>query len=95
YTLVIRWVAGHADVEGNELADAGAKEAAAGLTSNTDDLPAYLRNRPLPISVSALRQVHHAALLDTWKDQWRKSPRFSRLNGIDPALPGKSFMKLV
>ncbi|KAI0054234.1 hypothetical protein BV25DRAFT_1782275, partial [Artomyces pyxidatus] len=94
YSLVVRWVAGHANVAGNELADVAAKEAAAGLTSDSEDLPAYLRNRRLPISISALRQAHHGVLLEAWKDIWHASPRFTRLNRIDSSLPGKSFMKL-
>ncbi|KAI0064809.1 hypothetical protein BV25DRAFT_1785350, partial [Artomyces pyxidatus] len=95
YSLAIRWVAGHEDVEGNELSDARAKEAAAGRTSRKRLLPEYLRNGPLPLSVSALRQAHQVTLQARWKTSWQRSPRHARLSHLDPSLPSKSFLKLV
>ncbi|KAG1795387.1 uncharacterized protein HD556DRAFT_1192796, partial [Suillus plorans] len=42
-TIPIRWTPGHVGIEGNEAADAEAKEAARGLTSETKSLPITLR----------------------------------------------------
>jgi ribonuclease HI len=40
--LTIQWTAGHEGIEGNELADKEAKEAAKGCTTDTKQLPKYL-----------------------------------------------------
>jgi ribonuclease HI len=61
HTLTIRWTAGHEGLEGNKLADREAKEAAKGSTSDTKQLPSYLR-RPLLINPAALKMAHNAKL---------------------------------
>ncbi|KAI0046409.1 hypothetical protein FA95DRAFT_1454963, partial [Auriscalpium vulgare] len=55
FTLTLRWVPGHEDLEGNELADVEAKAAAAGASSARRRLPEILRDG-LPRSASAIRQ---------------------------------------
>ena len=55
-TLTIRWTAGHEGLEGNELADEEAKEAAKGHTSETKLLPSYLR-KPLLIIHQQSKQL--------------------------------------
>jgi ribonuclease HI len=61
HMLTIRWTAGHEGLEGNELADREAKEAAKGSSSDTKQLPSYLR-RPLLINPAALKMAHNAKL---------------------------------
>jgi len=93
--IMVRWIAGHKDVEGNEVADREAKLAMKGEAelSPRENLPTALRN-PLPHSIPALKQAHNAKLTKLWKDEWSKSPRFPHLSLIDPTLPLKAFMKL-
>ncbi|KAI0268046.1 hypothetical protein BGY98DRAFT_891953, partial [Russula aff. rugulosa BPL654] len=43
YSLTVRWTAGHVGIPGNEKADREAKRAADGHSSNSNDLPKYLR----------------------------------------------------
>ncbi|KAF5374631.1 hypothetical protein D9615_008911 [Tricholomella constricta] len=93
--LQIHWTPGHVDFDPNERADELAKTAAQGTTSSTNLLPVYLRRKPLPASIPALRQEHLTALRATWKKRWKKSPRFSAINAIDKSLPSKKFLKLV
>jgi len=54
HKLTLRWTAGHEGIPGNELADAEAKKAASGLTSDKHSLPAYLR-KTLPRNPAALK----------------------------------------
>ena len=50
------WTPGHEDIDGNKRADKAAKSAAQGHSSATNDLPAFLQQKPLPVSNSATRQ---------------------------------------
>ena len=63
--LTIRWTAGHEGIEGNELADREAKEAAKGHTSDTKQLPCYLR-KPILINLSAVKKAHNESLVKEW-----------------------------
>ena len=93
--VTVRWIAGHKDVEGNEVADREVKLAVKGEAelSPRANLPTALWN-PLPCSIPTLKQAHNAKLMKLWKDEWSKSPRFPHLSSIDPTLPSKAFMKL-
>jgi len=95
--LLVKWIPGHSGVPGNEKADVEAKRAAEGPNNSSAHglLPRYLRNGPLPHSVSALKQWHQAALLERWKEMWKESPRYAHAKTIDPSMPSGQFMKLV
>ncbi|KAI0037358.1 hypothetical protein FA95DRAFT_1462186, partial [Auriscalpium vulgare] len=94
YTLTLRWVPGHEDVEGNEYADIEAKAAAAGASSPRRSLPTILSDG-LPRSASAIRQEHHATLNRRWTNAWKASPRYARYTRLDPSMPSNRFLKLI
>jgi ribonuclease HI len=45
YSLTVRWTAGHIGIPGNKKVDREAKRAADGFSSNSKDLPKYLRKK--------------------------------------------------
>ena len=94
YTLALRWTAGHTGIEGNEDADAEAKKAAAGRTSDTNLLPPILR-RPLAISTTAVKQKHKEQLKKTWVNRWRESPRGKRITEMDNSTPSRKFIQAI
>ncbi|KAF8813549.1 hypothetical protein BYT27DRAFT_7084510, partial [Phlegmacium glaucopus] len=90
--LLVRWMPGHVDIEGNEEADKEAKMAAQHGPSPNNKL---LR-KPLPHRKSTggpLTQAYHAKLKCTAADLWSKLPRYKKMNQIDPSLPSNKFMK--
>ena len=93
--ISIKWIVGHTDNWGNELADREAKAAAshADHTSPRHQLPSVLKH-PLPSSISALKQHHNNGLHSLWTHLWRKSPRYHHIASIDPSLPSNTFTKL-
>ena len=93
--ISLNWIAGHADILGNELADKEAGRAAdsANYSSPRHALPSSL-HKDLPSSLSAIKQHHEAGLQSLWTGTWRKSPRHDHINSIDPSTPSRSFMKL-
>jgi len=70
--LSLNWITGHTDILGNELADREAKLAA---TSSTNASPRHLLpkilRKPLPASISAVKQDHNAKLQDKWQGMWK------------------------
>jgi hypothetical protein len=92
--LVIRWTAGHEGLEGNELADREAKEAASGRSLDAKLLPSYLRKRLL-ISPTALKATHNAKLKKEWVDNWKKSERGIASARIDETTPSSKFLKSI
>lgn len=96
FQVTLRWLPGHSDIHGNEEADKQAKRAAEGRHNNSPaaTLPDFLRYNTLPLSISALQQAHHKTTAERWKRLWCKSPRYNRINRIDPNLLHRSFLKL-
>ena len=94
YNLTVRWTAGHIGITGNEKADAEAKTAAEGLSSDKTDLPRYLR-KPVRSSLSAAKQKHNEKLNETWKAEWQRSERYKRFKATDIISPAsKKFILL-
>ena len=97
FHMEFRWVAGHEGIDGNELADKAAKEAAGGCSSPVKSLPKLLRDfKGLPpIGILATHQLLLQRLTKKWNKLWQDSPQFTKLSCIDPKLPSKHFLKLV
>ena len=92
--LQIHWVPGHLDFALNDKADELAKDAATGSSSPPKDLPVLLR-KPLPASLSALRQESKSKIQRRWAHRWKTSPRCHHMSGIDKSVLSKKWMKLV
>jgi ribonuclease HI len=93
--LQIHWTPGHEKFAPNERADAIAKQAAQGSSSHKRKLPLFLRNKPLPLSISATRHANLTAIRRSWKTRWKRSPRFALINSLDKTLPSNKYLKLV
>ncbi|ETW81323.1 hypothetical protein HETIRDRAFT_45025, partial [Heterobasidion irregulare TC 32-1] len=89
----LRWVPGHVDIVGNERSDEEAKAAARGLTSMDIVLPKAIRGQ-LPFSRSAARQRFNDGLKKRWKKLMEQSPRWQKLQRIDPTAPSNRFRKI-
>ncbi|KAG2345997.1 hypothetical protein BDR05DRAFT_879246 [Suillus weaverae] len=69
FAVTVCWVLGHSDVHGNEEVDKQAKLAAESRRNNSPPakLPKYLRHDTLPLSISALKEVHHKETHTRWE----------------------------
>jgi len=93
--ISLNWIAGHADIEGNELADREAKLAALKKekASPRRELPKTLW-KSLPLSTSAVKQSHNNQLQKKWHETWENSPCHPHIKAIDPSNTPKSFLRL-
>ena len=82
FMLMIRWMAGHKGIEGNEIIDREAKRVAEGHASDKKLLPVYLR-KPLLTNPSAVKREFNDQLKNTWDSNWQKSDRGSKMHQID------------
>ena len=94
--ITVRWIAGHEDVKGNEVADREAKLVVKGKAESSpmNTIPMSLRDL-LPHSISALKQAHNMRVQNLWMKEWSRSFRYPHMSNIDPSLPSKAFMKLI
>jgi len=90
--LLVRWMPGHTDIEGNEEADKEAKAAAKDGSSPSQRLPSQLWKK-LPYRKSAVQQAFHAKLKQAAVKVWQKLPWYELMKQIDPALPSDKFSK--
>ena len=84
YSLKFRWTAGHTGIKGNE-ADTEAKKVAEGTSSTSKDLPPLLRKK-IKLNKSALKQQKHSRLKAQWAQEWKLSPRYSKMACQEAAL---------
>ena len=54
-----------------------------------------LLRKPLPVSLSALRQESKSKIQRLWARHWKTSPRCHHMSGIDKSVLSKKWMKLV
>jgi len=89
------WTPGHEGIEGNKRADEAAKEAESGESSDPKKLPAFQRHTPLPVSVSATRQVLKKEMKNRWKTEWKTSLRYTKTKGINNSLPSDDYLHII
>lgn len=86
FKFVLKWIAAHKDVKGNERADEEAKKAAQGESSPPEELPPILR-KWLPYSAAAIKQDYREGLKSRWLEDWGMSPRYAKFQHVDPDFP--------
>lgn len=94
YLLTLRWAAGHISITGNEKVDSKAKKAVAGLTSDKELLPPYLR-KPLLINPSAVKRKLIDKLKKDWNKNWHNSKRGKNMLKIDSTTLSNRFIKTI
>ncbi|KAJ7080902.1 hypothetical protein B0H15DRAFT_953255 [Mycena belliarum] len=90
FRLQVDWTPGHVDIPGNKAADEAAKRA---VRTGSFGGPLAVLMR-LPFGKSALVLTYLRLLQKTAKKQFAKSPRYERINDIDPSTPSNKFRKL-
>ena len=94
--FTIRWTPRHLGIPGNEESNTLAKEAAQGLTSDSQTLPSSLRRngkpRSLPYSQSAKKQHFRACTRLLHRQIFHVSPHAQVIRKIDPSMPSKKFL---
>ncbi|KIJ19231.1 hypothetical protein PAXINDRAFT_53127, partial [Paxillus involutus ATCC 200175] len=89
----VKWISGHDGVRGNKRADKEAKTAAENARNNSlwKRLPALLRNKPLPTSMSAIKQEQNDITKKHWSRLWAKSPHHAHTLKYDKNVLSGSF----
>jgi ribonuclease HI len=90
--IKLKWISGHSEVRGNEMADRLAKEAASGRASRHEELPPIFQ-RTLPTSVSSKNREHMDYLKEEWAEMWQESPRRHRFKRVDDTFPFNGYRK--
>jgi len=90
--LLVWWMPGHIDIEGNEEADKEAQAAAKHGSSPNQKLPSQLW-KTLLHSKLAVWQAFHVKLKWVAAKVWQRSPQYEWLKQIDPTLPSDKFSK--
>ncbi|KAK6988508.1 ribonuclease H-like domain-containing protein [Favolaschia claudopus] len=78
----LRWVPAHVGIVGNELVDTLAKEAAQGATTALKTRIKVFES-PLPTSRAAVIAAGAKAFAKRWDEEWRTSPRYTRVASFD------------
>ena len=86
-TLEILWVAGHAGIQGNDLADQCAKEAA--LQAEELDF-----EDSQPLSFSEIKKEIKSDIINSWQRQWDRNEKSQLLHQIKPTVSDDSIISL-
>ena len=74
---------GHSGKRGNKRADGEAKVAAKGQSSCVHNLPDFLSDGQMPISISMWQQKYDFYLKSKWRAVWAVSLRHERIHRIN------------
>ena len=84
-TLEILWVAGHAGIQGNDLADQCAKEAA--LQDEEIDF-----EDSQPLSFSEIKKEIKSDIINIWQRQWDRDDKSQLLHQLKPTVSNDSII---
>jgi hypothetical protein len=77
------WNAGNAEFHGAEH-----------LGTIQCHLPKYLTENPLPLSTAAVKQDMRENYGKKWRRKWEGSPRYPKLNKIDPLMLSNKYSRI-